>query len=94
MICPDDIFEEFAGRRSNANFLAKGIRCLRTIIVQLVQTNIGPVKPVTIADFGIIPTAKAGDRRQAMFAQFDVSLQRDAPAFFLCRGNKVLPNVA
>jgi hypothetical protein len=62
--------------------------------VQLVQTNIGPVKPVAIADFGIIPTTIAGDRRQAMFAQFDIGLQRNAPAFFLSRGDKVLPDVA
>ena len=62
--------------------------------MQLVQTNIGPVEPVTIADFRIVPPTIAGDRSQAMFAQFNVGLQRNAPAFFLRLGDEILPNVA
>ena len=61
--------------------------------MQLVQTDICPVEPVAVTDLGIVPATIACDRSQTMFAQRDVGLQRNAPAFFLGRGDEVLTNV-
>ena len=84
------IGQRLIGGRGQAEFLGEGVRGLRTRVMQLGKANIGAVEPVTVTDFGVVPAAIGGDAGQVVIAQTDVSLERNAPAFFQGRGDQVL----